>query len=248
MASFFHKLLGRHNWRALFGMLRVSRSPVDLFLRQHFGTGSYPVTTRVRTPIGAVALTLHSRSDVVTLNEIFFRRDYPADESIRVAVDFGANIGIASAYFLSRNATARVDAFEPVPVNVERARRNLRAFGSRVTLHESAVGDRTGRVRFGVESTGRYGGIGVGTGREIEVECRDAAAALGAVLEREKSIDILKIDVEGMERPILDRLAALPPGRIGCIYAEYADDDLNLPGFERDRYLSIAIWRRAVST
>ena len=248
MASFLRKLLGRHNWRALFGLLRVSRSPIDLFLRQYLGTGSYPVTTRVRTPIGAVALTLHSRSDVVTLNEIFFRRDYAADESLRVAVDFGANIGIASAYFLSRNPVARVDAFEPVPANIERARQNLRAFGSRVTLHESAVGDRTGRVRFGVEPTGRYGGIGVGTGREIEVECRDAAAALGAILEREKSIDVLKIDVEGMERPILERLAALPAGSIGCIYAEYAGDDLELPGFARGRYLSIAIWQRLAST
>src|SRR5262245_13319242 len=213
-ASLFRKLTARHNWRSVIGALRVSYSPLSVLCRQYLGVGSYPLTTRVRSPIGPVSLTLNSRADIITLNEVFFRRDYEADTGLRVAVDFGANIGLASAYFLSRGPAVRVHAFEPVPSNVEVAKANLAAFGDRVTRHEVAVADRAGRVRFGVEATGRYGGIGVNTKRQIEVECQDSVDALSRILEREKSIDILKIDVEGMERPILERLHLLPPGQI----------------------------------
>jgi FkbM family methyltransferase len=239
------KLLARHNWRTLAGLLAVSRSPIDLFCRRYLGTGAYPVSTRLRTPIGPLRLTLHSRADVITLSEVFFRRDYPADETLKVAIDFGANIGIASAWFLTRNRRARVHAFEPVPVNLERARANLEGFGPRVRLHAAAVADRTGRVAFGVESSGRYGGIGVSTGRQIEVDCLDGADVVAAVLAEDNAVDILKIDVEGMEAAILRRIGPLAPGRIGRIYAEYPGDDIDLPGFMRSRNLSIAVWRAA---
>src|SRR6266851_5523939 len=41
----------------------------------------------------------------------------------------------------------------------------------RYTLEQAAVADRAGTVAFGVESTGRYGGIGVATAEAIEVRC-----------------------------------------------------------------------------
>ena len=242
VASILRKLTAPHNWRALSGMLRVSCAPLDLLRRQFLGGGTYPFTTVVRTPIGPVTLTLNSPSDIITLMEVFFRRDYDADATLRVAVDFGANIGIASAYFLSRGPTVRVYAYEPVPSNIAAAKRNLAQFGDRVVLSELAVADKPGKVQFGIEATGRYGGIGVETKRQIEVECCDAKAALADILVREKSIDILKVDVEGMERVILDRVATLPDGKIRLIYAEYFGDDVSLRGYRRGQYLSIARW------
>ena len=170
--------------------------------------------------MGVVAPVLHSPDDMLTVNEVFCREDYRAGTDVRVVVDVGSNIGISALYFLTRGPEVRVHAFEPVPVNVERLRANLAGFSERLSLREVAVAERTGRVRFGVEPTGRYGGIGVATGRSIEVECVDVNSVLADVLERERTIDVLKLDTEGME---VATVAAIEPAhlrRIRMIYLE----------------------------
>jgi hypothetical protein len=47
--------------------------------------------------VGLVRIKLYSRHDLLTLNEVFFRRDYGSLDGIApVVVDVGANIGITS--------------------------------------------------------------------------------------------------------------------------------------------------------
>ena len=54
-------------------------------------------------------------------------------------------------------------------------------------------------MRFGVEPTGRYGGIGLELDGSIEVDCLEINDVLERVLEREPAIDVLKLDTEGLE-------------------------------------------------
>src|SRR5690606_9112251 len=92
----------------------------EFFVQRYvLGRGTYPFLCRVRTPMGIVAMTLHCPEDCFTVNEIFALHCYHADAQ-RVFVDFGANIGISAAYFLSRNPQAYVYCFEPLPENVEK--------------------------------------------------------------------------------------------------------------------------------
>ncbi len=77
--------------------------------------GRYPHAVEVRTPTGPVTVQLDSSHDLSTLNEIFARRDCAAGTNLQVAVDVGANIGIASLYFLSRNHSSRVYCVEADP-------------------------------------------------------------------------------------------------------------------------------------
>jgi hypothetical protein len=62
-------------------------------------------------------------------------------------------------------------------------------------LNAQAVAAQGGRIRFGVEPTGRYGGIGVETGSYITVDCLDINDVLDRVLAKYGSIDILKMDI-----------------------------------------------------
>jgi FkbM family methyltransferase len=204
--------------------------------RYLFAKGSYPYRCEIRTPIGRVAPTLFSHHDMLTVNEVFCRGDYAAPRDVRVVVDIGSNIGISALYFLTRNQYSRCYLFEPVPTNVDRLRGNLRDFRERFVLHEDAVGDYEGQVEFGVEASGRYGGIGVEAERTIEVSCRHINDVLEQVLAVEETVDILKIDTEGMEartiRAIDDRL--LP--RVSRIYLETPRETIEFhPLFEQKR-------------
>jgi FkbM family methyltransferase len=163
---------------------------------------------------------LHGPHDLLTVNEVFCRLDYSAPDDVAVVVDVGANIGISALYFLTRNAESRCYLYEPVPLNVERLERNLTAFRRRYVLRQAAVWDRGGTVAFGVESTGRYGGIGVAAPRQVEVDCLPVNQVLEDVLAQEERIDVLKIDTEGAE---LATVAAIRPDlleRISLIYFE----------------------------
>jgi FkbM family methyltransferase len=139
-----------------------------------------------------------------------------------LAVDLGSNIGISALYFLTRNRTSRCHLYEPVPENVAKLRQNLAGYEERYTLHEQAVSDHSGRARFGVEATGRYGGIGVDTGAELEVEVVHVDDVLRRALAEADAVDILKIDTEGAEIPTIAAIAPELAERVDVIVAEAA--------------------------
>jgi FkbM family methyltransferase len=182
--------------------------------RYVLGGGRYPYACRVRTPTGIVAPLVYSHHDVFTLHEIFGREDYRAGPDLGVTVDIGSNIGISALYFLTRNRTSRCYLHEPVPRNVERLRANLAGYEERYALQEVAVAAGGGMVDFTVESTGRYGGIGVAGAERIRVPCRAVAEVVGEVLAHEGAIDLLKIDSEGAE---LETVCAIPPEQLARI-------------------------------
>ncbi len=108
-----------------------------------------------------------------------------------------------------------------MPRNVERLRANLAGYEDRYTLREAAVAPAPGACSFGVEDSGRYGGIGVETGRTIEVACvghqRRARARCSTSVP---AIDVLKIDTEGTELEILGRSGRTCSSRVRTVYLE----------------------------
>jgi FkbM family methyltransferase len=212
--------LQRGHYRALANMLRTYPRFVESLWRFLRAGGTYPYRCAVRTPAGVVAPTLYSSHDISTVNEVFCRHDYPAGAQLGVAVDVGANIGISSLYFLTRNRTSRCYLFEPDPRNATRLRANLAAFEGRYVLEQCAVALESGTVEFGVADTGRHGGTGVEADRAIRVSARAINEVLEGVLSHEPTIDVLKIDVAGMEAELV---AAIRPdllARIERIYFE----------------------------
>ncbi|MFL5833432.1 MAG: FkbM family methyltransferase [Solirubrobacterales bacterium] len=187
----------------------------------------------MRTPAGTIELDLHSAHDLLTVNEIFNRVDYPADEEAQVVVDIGANIGVSAAYFATRSATrsatTRVYSYEPSPVNLERLQTNVAPFGDRVTVIPKAVGPKAGKLKFDAEPIGRYGRLLDDTvahsEHAIEVDVVTLDQALAEVLAQEPQIDVLKIDTEGAEIPTIAAADIELLARVGVIYLEAAPDE-----------------------
>lgn len=199
------------------------------------GKGTYPVEWTVRTPLGHVSPTLYSYHDFLTVNEIFCREDYRVAPDPRVVVDFGSNIGLSALYFLTRRPDSRCHLFEPDPRNIGRLKANLSQYGDRTSLHEVAICGDDGYVEFGIEDTGRYGGIGVDTGTRIQVPARDVNAVLREVVDREGEIDLLKVDIEGLEVTTVKAIDPALRGSIRNIVLESAGSELVLPGFVSSR-------------
>lgn len=217
--------VGGH-WRALAGMTHVypPRRLADVARRYLSTAGTYPYQCDIRTPVGHVRPLLDSHDDLITVNEIFARQDYLAPRTLAVAVDIGANIGLASLYFLTRNNSSRVYCLEPDPKNVARIGRTLAdpRFSGRYELQAAAAANGDGEATFYTEPTGRYGGLRPGWRKEtpITVPTRNFDDVLGAILERESKIDVLKIDTEGTEAELVSSIRINHLQRIDRIYYE----------------------------
>ncbi len=210
----------RHYVAAANAFARIAE-PVDFLKRYISNGGSYPANIGVKTPLGQIDLTTYTPDDIQTINEIFLRGDYDVASDGAVVVDFGSNIGISTAFFLTRRPDAFVYCHEPLPRNIERLKANLAQFAGRFDLCETAVGTQNGPVRFGWEPTGRYGGVGRDTGQWIEVPCRDSNEILADIIARHGRIDTLKIDIETMEGVVTERITPELAASIGSVVVEY---------------------------
>lgn len=210
---------GKHA-RALVNIFRLCDRPATFLKRYLRGGGTYPDQYTVKTPIGLIPIKVFTPDDIVTINEIFFRGDYPADTKERIYVDFGSNVGISTLYWLSRNERNFVYCYEPLPQNIERFRQNLAGFEGRFELHEVAVGLEDGAVEFGWEPTGRYGGIGLDFEMKIRVPCVDSNMQLSRILEKHERIGMLKIDIESLERELTERIFVDDVTKIDLIVVE----------------------------
>jgi len=220
MRTLVQRLTETSSYTAALRMLLQYKRPLDLLYRELFSKGEYPITVEIRTPVGSRTVHLYHYEDLSTLNSIFCRHDYVAPRPLDTVVDFGANIGLSCLYWLTRNAGSRVYLYEPVPTNFERLKLNLRGLESRYVAEQSAASDSLGTVAFGIESTGRLGGIGAPTGQTIQVRCVHVMDALGPILEGRGVIDCLKVDVEGHERALLGAIETKCFERIRFINVE----------------------------
>lgn len=226
----------KENYFALLRAPRVLVSPISLILDEVFSRSLRTSIVDLRTPIGRAQVHLNGPVDLSTVFGVFCREDYHSDSQLKIAVDLGANIGIATLYFLTRNATSFVYAFEPVPANAETFIRNIAPHASRCDFSQVAVGSRSGKVRFGIEPTGKFGGINKTFDKQIDVTCVAINDVLDRVLTKHSEIDVLKIDVEGSEEEIIAAIAPVFWKRIRRIYSENSTSTSFMPDNFRRSY------------
>jgi FkbM family methyltransferase len=157
---------------------------------------------------GLRVLIAHRTPDVLTLDEIFRQRVYepPAAVTARLnqlgrplrAVDLGANVGLWGIWLHGRFPVGQLTALEPEPDNAAKHRRviELNRLGGSWELIEAAAACADGPLPFtpGHATMGHIAEHGApGT---IAVAGRDSFPLLDGV-------DLLKMDIEGAEWPIL---------------------------------------------
>lgn len=199
--------------RALTQALEVRESGRWLAAWASAARGPRPARTWTVRATGATVVVRHGTSDVATFDEILCANVYappPPVERLLAALgrpprvaDLGANVGLFAADAAGRWPGAQITAIEPDRANLASLRRCAGANGG-WEIVAAAASTAAGPLRFvaGLGAESHAAGPG-----EVaaEVPAVDAFAHLAGA-------DLVKIDVEGGEWPLLadPRLAALP--------------------------------------
>jgi FkbM family methyltransferase len=162
-----------------------------------------------------------------TARDIFAGKIYkpvPLVSDVKLIADIGANVGAASVYLHLQYPEARIVAAEPSPVAFGLLAENVRRFPqiearqtglydkkAKLPLHEGHIDGTTSS--FGASAMAKRGGD--------VLELEDAAGFF--TREGLLSADIVKLDTEGCEWPILKSLEPWL-GRFQVIYMEYHSD------------------------
>jgi FkbM family methyltransferase len=163
-------------------------------------------------------------SQLFALEDIFGAGEYEAVAGAdpRVIVDLGSNAGQAALWFRSRFPEASILCVEPDPRTFATLRRNL-GRDPRVSLLNAAVTAADGPVRLARES-GESWGTRVGAdGPEVAGLSLESILAGAGVAH----VDLLKVDIEGLEHEALARSPAL--ARTALVVGELHPELLPVP-------------------
>jgi FkbM family methyltransferase len=197
-----------------FGM----RKGAGILLRWKMGSAAFHVTA----PGCEMPMTLRARtSDFPMFVQTFIEQQYAfrLQREPLTIVDAGANVGTASCYFASRFPRAKIIALEPDPSNYALLCTNVSHLPQVIAVH-AALWSRAAPLELLIANRHKS---------QVEVkELGDATSGLQvagvSVLDLLRKyelsfIDLLKIDVEGAERNILESSGAWID-RVGVIAIE----------------------------
>jgi FkbM family methyltransferase len=145
-------------------------------------------------------------------------RDFPLDG---IFIDLGAYKGFWSLYFASKYPNSTILAIEANPTVFEILVENIKLNGfSNIVPINYAVADEEGEVEFFIPNNNNLGGSRIldkksfylTEGMIIRVKTK---TLLNILLEHNiKSIDLLKIDIEGYEMKVLKKFFESSPARL----------------------------------
>ena len=142
--------------------------------------------------------------------------DTGLDFTPKSILDIGANIGVFSMRCHAQWPQARIIAFEPVPENGRRYQENCPWAEFRLDAVRSFTGKDT-LLLGDLDVTGSFHNTGRQPGGKIEVDCFNAASI--------ESCELVKIDTEGCEVEILERLHLTNTRVLVCEYHRPGDDE-----------------------
>jgi len=166
--------------------------------------------------IEGLDFVLNCYEELFILVEIFIEGTYNVEINQPFTfIDIGMNVGVASLFFAKKIECKRVVAFEPFHPTLSFARKNLERnnIAQKIKVIETGLGypARTVKINYSEEIKGRMG-INCATSyirektnvREEKLHIMDVFEALNDITDEKL---ILKIDCEGSEYEILDRLS-----------------------------------------
>jgi len=176
----------------------------------------------------SVRIAMENEDDVRTTFDIYAMGHYDRingnARSGSVVWDIGANIGVASLIFAQNPHVIHVYAYEPLPHTFECAQRTLaanKALSRKISIENEGIGssELETKLSFALKAKAAVGIAGIPDRikemyqikpediEEVTIRLSDAARVLRAIRKHHPDAPILlKMDAEGAEYGILDRL------------------------------------------
>ena len=148
----------------------------------------------------------NNSSDISNFHEIFFNIEFPLPNNLnpKFIIDAGANAGYAAVFFLNKYPNANLIAVEPDLENFNILQKNCNKYKNFKSL-KSAVWINNGFVKIRNPDAGS-------TAFQITTAEKDdpfafLAITLDSIIDNSsfQKIDILKIDIEGVEKQLFEK-------------------------------------------
>jgi len=140
--------------------------------------------------------------DIVTVMVNFCRSEYGVIEPGWTVVDVGANIGVFTVLAMESGAT-QVVAFEPNLEAFETLRKNVEenSFSGAVQVHHRAVAPSSDQILYISDCSSPYNKTRAESDQDATTEVR--TISLVEALSDCDHVDLMKLDCEGAEYPII---------------------------------------------
>lgn len=165
--------------------------------------------------IAGVAIPVRvPEKELFRLKSIYEDQEYAVSDTapVRNIIDIGANIGLSAIYFKTSHPAASIYCFEPCSTSFALLEHNIAKLAN-VQAWQLAVSDFDGEAALKIHAANSGQNSLVGQDANFAssetVPVRDACALLQELALAE--IDILKVDTEGSELPIMRSLVPLLP-------------------------------------
>lgn len=166
-------------------------------------------------------LYIESSEEFFIIKEVFIEKDYNllSNEPF-VVFDIGMNIGISSLFFALNKNVTQIYSFEPVVTTYDQALYNLElnpSYSNKIEAFNFGLGGSTRieKVLYNSQAKGNCGirlesslVIDKDNAEEIEITIKDISEVLPDLIAKHSGqIKVLKIDCEGAEYEILQKLS-----------------------------------------
>ena len=167
-------------------------------------------------------------------------------------MDWGANTGDASVYFLNVYRDANVVALEPDPENAALARLNLAPYGARAMLLETGIWPRRAHLRLRPSERCDKAQVDEASTGE-PYDCLGIDPLTVMTQAGHAWIDLFKCDIEGGEEQLFGRDPDPWLEKTGCIVAEIHSEvaarvvyaATGRHGFRAGRYRDLHVFERS---
>lgn len=192
------------------------------------------INNKLMIQIDGLKFSVNSWEELLILNEVFVEGIYNFKlKEDFILFDIGMNVGITSLYFSKNEKCSSIFAFEPFSKTREFAKENfsLNHTSSKIIVYDFGLGypERTIKVNYNEEFKGSVGINGVAEYINVvedkdifELEIRDVAESIISNIKNTNKELILKIDCEGAEYEIINRLKTQNLlSKISCLMIEW---------------------------
>lgn len=168
--------------------------------------------------------------DFATLRQVIWDKEYEFElDDVKSVVDLGANIGISTIMLANKFSNAKIIALEPEMYNFQLLRMNVKGLNN-ISILNNAIWYKDGTVEiinFDVKSNEFKCANSNGSSKSQQIE----SISIPTLMHRYnlKTIDLLKVDVEGAEEELFAKVNLDWIVKTNCCIIE-----IHSPNFQSD--------------
>lgn len=189
------------------------------------GTRFYMDNGKIMAKWNDLTININTTETINIMKEVFAGQTYEISlnsNKKNVYIDIGMNVGLSTLHFASKKNTEKVFSYEPFPDTYKQALKNIsinQSLENKIEANNYGLGieDKTEIWEYNPTYTGNMGYMGIPDwlsgsheNTKVEVLIKDVSSEIQKIIfqYRDTHNIILKIDCEGSEYVIFDKLKA----------------------------------------